>query len=234
MRLAVQGRMRSTAAISTSMLHHVNAATATVVKIRTGEASLKSPGVSQRGRAARLARPAASPCLAGQAPGRRARARARPAADLLRGAPPSRDARRGADAHVRPGRAGPALAQRADPAGRPPGARRSAGALLLRTRRPRRLCLPDRAAAASAWTQARGTHLAVVREHFLSRFSEPELERAGGPVGAHRAVRQRRPTRRQDRARLDCANAPAPRSELAAPARSRRRRRRSARLCGLA
>ena len=39
--------------------------------------------------------------------------------------------------------------------------------------------------------EARATHLAVVREHFFSRFSEPELGAARGHVGPHRSVRQR-------------------------------------------
>ena len=34
------------------------------------------------------------------------------------------------------------------------------------------------------------THLAVVREHFLSRFSEVELQPAGGHVAAHRALQR--------------------------------------------
>ncbi len=38
--------------------------------------------------------------------------------------------------------------------------------------------------------EARGTHLAVMREHFFSRFSEGELLAAGGYVGAHRAVQR--------------------------------------------
>ena len=39
--------------------------------------------------------------------------------------------------------------------------------------------------------EARGTHLAVVSEHFFSRFSESELGALADHVGPHRALRQR-------------------------------------------
>ena len=49
-------------------------------------------------------------------------------------------------------------------------------------------CLTD--AGRERLAEARGTHLAVVREHFFSRFSESELSAAGGHVGAHRALQR--------------------------------------------
>ena len=142
-------------------------ATATAVKITPAEQEALTLG-----RAARLARSAARPRLPRQAPGRGARAGPRPADDLLRGPAPPRGGEPRAHAHVRPRRAGPALAQRADAARRPARARRAARALLLQPRRPRRLRVPHRrrprapagsARAPIAPSSARAVLLALLR-----------------------------------------------------------------------
>ena len=145
------------------------------------------------------------------------------------------EAERRAHADVRPGRAGAALAQRPDAAGRPARARGAARALLLRPRRPRLLRVPD-GAGRERLEEARGTHLAVVREHFFSRFSEDELTLAGGHVGADRSLQRLLSARRLPRARppqggfsclgsrrLARARQPSAGSSAASGARARRR-----------